>query len=222
MAPEQFSEASKAGVRCDIYSLAATLYMALTGALPFVGRSLAAVLKKKMKNDLVLPRQLAPDVSERVERAIRRALQADPKRRYGSCPEFIQALTGGTPGADAKGPAPAQPRKPFTERRKRVRYPCIRAAVCDLNASIHDGDPEAKCQWEGTIHDLSESGIGLVVSRRFEARTRLRLTLESPDRAHKRNVELEVARVTRAGIRHWFVGGAFVKPLQKEELHKLL
>jgi hypothetical protein len=160
-------------------------------------------------------------VSERVERAIRRALQADPKRRYGSCPEFIQALTVEAPGA-AKVAAPAQPRKPFTERRKRVRYPCIRATVCDLNASIHDGDPEAKCQWEGTIHDLSESGIGLVVSRRFEAGTRLRLALESPDRAHKRNVELEVARVTRAGIGRWFVGGVFVKPLQKEELHKLL
>jgi len=35
MAPEQFRNAKNADSRCDIYSLAATLYMAVTGELPF-------------------------------------------------------------------------------------------------------------------------------------------------------------------------------------------
>src|SRR5262249_20076947 len=34
MAPEQFSDAKHADARCDIYSLGATLYMAVTGQLP--------------------------------------------------------------------------------------------------------------------------------------------------------------------------------------------
>src|SRR5262249_1895322 len=35
MAPEQFRNAKNADVRCDIYSLGATLYMMVTGELPF-------------------------------------------------------------------------------------------------------------------------------------------------------------------------------------------
>src|SRR5207247_4872281 len=39
MAPEQFSNASKATPLCDIYSLGATLYMAVTGELPLADAS---------------------------------------------------------------------------------------------------------------------------------------------------------------------------------------
>jgi len=35
MAPEQFRNAKNASVRCDVYSLAATLYMMVTGRYPF-------------------------------------------------------------------------------------------------------------------------------------------------------------------------------------------
>src|SRR5262249_47233758 len=38
MAPEQFQDAKKADRRCDVYGLAATLYMAVTGQVPYGAR----------------------------------------------------------------------------------------------------------------------------------------------------------------------------------------
>src|SRR5436309_8580633 len=53
MAPEQFRNAKNADVRCDIYSLGATLYQMVTGELPFrsVNGPLDAFMKK-VRNDL--------------------------------------------------------------------------------------------------------------------------------------------------------------------------
>src|SRR4051812_32358553 len=51
LAPEQFGDAQNATIRCDIYSLGATLYMALTGQLPFAGRNLSSIMKLKIAND---------------------------------------------------------------------------------------------------------------------------------------------------------------------------
>src|SRR6202022_1943561 len=60
MAPEQFRNAKNADVRCDIYSLGATLYQLVTGELPF--RSLAPLdaWMKKVNNELTPPRVLVP------------------------------------------------------------------------------------------------------------------------------------------------------------------
>ncbi len=67
MAPEQFRNAKNADARCDIYSLAATLYMALTGELPFRSCSPLDAWMKKVQNDFPPPRELAPHLSERVD-----------------------------------------------------------------------------------------------------------------------------------------------------------
>ena len=94
MAPEQFRDAKHADPRCDVYSLAATLYMAVTGALPFAGVGPVDIFTRKLRDDLDLPRRLASALSERANWAIRRALAADPRRRTATCREFIEDLTG--------------------------------------------------------------------------------------------------------------------------------
>jgi serine/threonine protein kinase len=94
MAPEQFRNAKNADVRCDIYSLGATLYQMVTGELPFRSNGPLDAWMKKIQNDLTAPRQLVPALSERVDWAVRRAMSADPEKRPTSCREFIEDLTG--------------------------------------------------------------------------------------------------------------------------------
>jgi len=94
MAPEQFRNAKNASVRCDIYSLAATLYMMVTGELPFSAHGPLDVWMKKINNELVPPRELAPMLSERLDWAIRRSMSPEPDKRPSSCREFVEDLTG--------------------------------------------------------------------------------------------------------------------------------
>lgn len=94
MAPEQFRNAKKADVRCDIYSLAATVYHMVTGELPFKSLSPLDAWMKKIHNELPPPRQLLPALSERMDWAIRRSMSSDPAKRAASCREFIEDLTG--------------------------------------------------------------------------------------------------------------------------------
>jgi eukaryotic-like serine/threonine-protein kinase len=94
MAPEQFRNAKNADVRCDIYSLGATLYMLVTGVVPFARTSPLDCWLKKKKNDFDPPKKLNAQLSDRVNRAILRAMSADPARRPTSCREFLEDLTG--------------------------------------------------------------------------------------------------------------------------------
>lgn len=94
MAPEQFRNAKNADVKCDIYSLGATLYMMLTGHVPFAKTNPLDCWMKKVKNDFPAPRKLNPKISERVDWAVRRAMSADPTQRPATCREFVEDLTG--------------------------------------------------------------------------------------------------------------------------------
>ena len=94
MAPEQFRNAKKADVRCDIYSLGATLYMMVTGELPFKSNGPLDAWMKKINNEIEPPRKVIPTMSERLDWAIRRAISPDPTHRPESCREFTEDLTG--------------------------------------------------------------------------------------------------------------------------------
>jgi serine/threonine protein kinase len=94
MAPEQFRNAKNADVRCDIYSLGATLYQMVTGELPFRSNGPLDAWMKKIQNDLTPPRKIVSGLSERVEWAILRAMSADPNQRPRTCREFVEDLVG--------------------------------------------------------------------------------------------------------------------------------
>jgi serine/threonine protein kinase len=94
MAPEQFRNAKHADVRCDIYSLGATLYMMVTGEIPFGKVGPLDCWMKKIRNEYIPPRELMPSLSERVDWAIRRSMSGDPEKRPANCREFVEDLHG--------------------------------------------------------------------------------------------------------------------------------
>ena len=96
MAPEQFRNAKHVDVRSDVYSLGATLYMAVTGVVPFVKCSPLDCWLKKTRDDLPTPKSLIPGLSDRVDFTIRRAMRANPGERQTSCREFMEDLLGET------------------------------------------------------------------------------------------------------------------------------
>ena len=98
MAPEQFRNAKNADARCDIYALAATLYMMVTGELPFQSAGPLDAWMKKVKNELTaLPHWLVPSVIQcrsRCSTPSCGAMSADPTQRPATCREFVEDLTG--------------------------------------------------------------------------------------------------------------------------------
>ena len=106
MAPEQFRNAKNADIRCDIYSLGATLYTMLTGEIPFGKIGPLDCWMRKVRNELTPARELNPAVSERVDWAIRRSMSGDPDKRPASCREFVEDLTGKSvrPPSSPNGP----------------------------------------------------------------------------------------------------------------------
>lgn len=108
MAPEQFRDAKNADVRCDVYSLGATLYTLLTGEIPFGRVGPLECWLRKQRNELPAPRELNPAISERVDWAVLRAMSGDPAQRPASCKEFVEDLTGASlrqPAQAAEKPA---------------------------------------------------------------------------------------------------------------------
>lgn len=86
--PEQYGTA-RTDQRTDIYSLGATLYVALTGLMP------EDALARMMGQTKLTPiRHHNPRVSKRLATIIEKALELHPENRYQSAEEFKQALLG--------------------------------------------------------------------------------------------------------------------------------
>jgi eukaryotic-like serine/threonine-protein kinase len=204
MAPEQFQDAKRVDARCDVYSLGATLYMAVTGELPFRTRShrnLMAILKKKLEDDLPPPRQLVPGLSQHTDLAIRRAMRARLEQRFATCQEFLDALTGAShPG----------------ERRQAVRHPANLDLSCQLLVRVKEKE------WPARAVNVSARGVCLVLGRRFEPGTHLTVQVRTRDGDLARTLVLRVVRVSRQPPKEWTLGCVLTPPLNDPDLKDLL
>jgi tetratricopeptide (TPR) repeat protein len=108
MAPELLTT-HRATVASDIYALGMLAYKTVTGRLPFAGEPPlnGAILRSRIP--VPTPRSLVADLHPAWDRAIVRALDSDPARRFATTDAFAKALRGVT--ASMTLPLPAMTRR---------------------------------------------------------------------------------------------------------------
>src|SRR5579871_5187520 len=92
MSPELLSGGA-ATIASDVYAFGMVVYGMVAGALPFASEPLPAAIRRTRQR-VPSPRTLVPDLDERWERSILRALDPDPNRRYPTARQFVEALRG--------------------------------------------------------------------------------------------------------------------------------
>jgi eukaryotic-like serine/threonine-protein kinase len=92
MSPEQLREDRTIDERADVYSLGGVLYEMLTGAPPFMGRSMTDLVVKILKAPVPPVASVNPAVPAAVDQAIARALAKSPAERFATMQEFAGAL----------------------------------------------------------------------------------------------------------------------------------
>lgn len=91
MSPEQ-ALGESLDIRSDVYSLGILLYELCTGHLPFAAKTISEAIKYHTKEAPPPPHTLRPDLPQKVEDVILKALQKDPKDRFQDALSFASAL----------------------------------------------------------------------------------------------------------------------------------
>jgi tRNA A-37 threonylcarbamoyl transferase component Bud32 len=116
MSPEQ-ARGQKVDRRSDLFSLGCVLYECLTGAKPFMGESVTAILVKILTEEPPAVDFAATGLPPELGSVLRRTTAKDPAQRYGTGAELVDALrvvgqtTMVTPPTAGRPPVP-QPRPP--------------------------------------------------------------------------------------------------------------
>jgi hypothetical protein len=106
----------------------------------------------------------------------------------------------------------ADERKPARpERRSSDRHPCTLETSC-LQATDGQG------AWDAQVVDISTTGVGLLLKRRFEPGTLLSFRLEGPAGGQSFNALARVIHTTRQAAGGWLLGCALVGELDAAQL----
>ena len=98
IAPEQLGQGGELDKRVDIYALAVLMFEMVTGQRPFsAGNPLQTAMLRLTQNP-PSPSKLNPEVTPLLDAAILKGLSRDPKGRFASVADFVDAVIGGKKG----------------------------------------------------------------------------------------------------------------------------
>jgi O-acetyl-ADP-ribose deacetylase (regulator of RNase III)/predicted Ser/Thr protein kinase len=162
MAPEQARDPRGVDTRADVYSFGAAFYHALTGAPPFEGDNLSAILARHRSEPLTPPRACNPKLSARINDVLERCLAKAPADRFQTFAALRRQLE---PGDDPASPWESGDDAPLAA--VFARYQQRRALYLERIAELHE--PDAYHFPEGRVlrvlaADLARQQVDAVVS----------------------------------------------------------
>jgi len=92
MSPEQAKGQKTLDGRTDLYSLGVVLYELVVGRVPFSADTPYAIIHDHIYSPLPLPTVVNPDIPERVEMVLLKALAKDPADRYETANDMVNAF----------------------------------------------------------------------------------------------------------------------------------
>jgi serine/threonine-protein kinase len=148
MSPQQLENSKKVDLLSDLWSLAVVTYQALTGVLPFTGRSLPELFVAINIGRFKAPSELCKDLRPEVDAWFKKALHRFPPERFASARDLAAALEEAVTGR-----AP-QTSEPLIESTRAEKAPGAR--VYDPEAPTLDLVPEVKPSLPLALRDTVE------------------------------------------------------------------
>jgi serine/threonine-protein kinase len=140
IAPEQ-AQGQRVDEHSDVYSLGVVLYELLTSEVPFPGENFVAVAMRHINEEPPPVRDKRPDVSPRLDEAIRRAMAKQPEDRFPTMDAFCAELEACLAELQAAGTQLVRPVVARPRRQHRPRFspwPLV-AALVVLAAAVAVG-----------------------------------------------------------------------------------
>ena len=163
MSPEQAC-GEPVDARSDLYSLAATIFFALTGRPPFEGSNLPAIIAQQVSRPAPLVQATRPEVPTRLAQVIDRCLQKDPAARVQTGDD-VARIVGEARGRDLRAPPLV---RAFLRNAQVSTMVVLALAIGGQGANVGAGGTSVSFQGSGIV------GVILIVQLILVARRLLR------------------------------------------------
>jgi serine/threonine protein kinase/formylglycine-generating enzyme required for sulfatase activity len=200
MSPEQLA-GEKLDARSDVYSFALIVYELLGGRLPFEGENWRSISIKRLTDDPIPLRQIAPDVSSEIETAVMAGLARDRDARVPTAEQFVLGLSAGSLTRRYGSDSPAKGR---TIEGKPYRAATVSEAAASVVPVEHERPEEPENRGSPVVDELAQAYFPPSVCANQEEEE----ALPPPGRYERIESEPQTAVEARgAGKRIWWIAG---------------